>query len=80
MSSTHVMHVHFGFKNQKLVTVIYTLERDRESGIDCDYYVDDPEEAEKQIAEWKARVETKNAFKRLPLVRKESSKHFQEGS
>jgi len=47
------IHVYFGFKNGKLETVILSRNSDRESAIDCDYYVDEPQDAETQIEEWK---------------------------
>jgi len=48
-----VIHVYFGFKNGKLETVILSRNSDRESAIDCDYYIDEPQDVEKQIEEWK---------------------------
>ena len=47
------MNVFFGFKDQKLVTVIYSLEKVDEDAIDCDYYISEPQDAEKQISDWK---------------------------
>ena len=52
------MHTFFGFKNRRLVTVIYSLFDETEDAIDCDYYTADPKDAEKQIAEWKKKHET----------------------
>lgn len=47
------MHVSFGFKDGKLVTVILSKNKDRESAIDCDYYIENPQDAEKQIEKWR---------------------------
>lgn len=35
--SNDKINFHLGFKNGKLVTVIYTLENNVEDAIDCDY-------------------------------------------
>ena len=51
------MHVFFGFKNRRLVTVVHSLYAETEDAIDCDYYITDPQDAEKQIAEWKKEHE-----------------------
>ena len=47
------MHVYLGFKDQKLVTVVYSVLDEIESAIDMDSYVADPQEAEMQFARWK---------------------------
>ena len=47
------MHVFLGFKDRKLVTVIYSLKDEAENAIDMDSYIADPQEAEKQVSQWK---------------------------
>ena len=47
------MHVFLGFRNGKLATVIYSALEDVENAIDMDSYVTDPQEAEKQVSQWK---------------------------
>ena len=47
------MHVFLGFRNGKLVTVIHSIVEEAENAIDMDYYVTDPQEAEKQVSQWK---------------------------
>ena len=44
--------VYLGFKNAKLQTIIISRLEERESAIDCDYYIDEPEDARKQIEKW----------------------------
>jgi len=53
------VHVYFGFKNGRLETVILSRNSDRETAIDCDYYIDEPQDAEKQIEEWKKQSSTR---------------------
>jgi len=57
-SKGDILHIFLGFKNQKLVTVTYSVLDEVEDAIDCDYYITDPQDAEKQIAEWKKKHET----------------------
>ncbi len=45
-----------GFRNGKLVSVVSTTLDNYNDAVDCDRYVKNPENAEKQIKEWK-RVE-----------------------
>ena len=45
-------HVYLGFKNGKLDTIIISRISDRESSIDCDYYIDEPQDARQQIEKW----------------------------
>lgn len=47
------MNTYFGFKNRKLVTVVQTTEDCFDCAIDMDYVISNPQDAEKQIAEWK---------------------------
>jgi len=47
------IHTHFGFKNGKLVSILQTVNGDVKKGIDCNYYITEPQEAEKQIDKWK---------------------------
>lgn len=53
------MHVFLGFRNGELVTVIYSVVDEVENAIDMDYYIADPQDAEKQIAEWKQQCTLK---------------------
>jgi len=48
-------HTYFGFRHGKLETIILSVRENVSAAIDCNYYVDDPQEAEKQIEEWKAQ-------------------------
>jgi hypothetical protein len=50
------IHVFFGFKNGKLHTIMLSKSEEQETAIDCDYYIPDPQDAEKQIEEWKKNV------------------------
>jgi len=43
----------FCFKNRKLVAVVTTTMDEFEDAVGCDYFVKNPEGAEKQIEEWK---------------------------
>ena len=45
-----------GFRNGKLVSVVTTTMDNYNDAVDCDHYIKNPENAEKQIKEWK-RVE-----------------------
>ena len=44
---------YFGFRHGKLVTIIQSTMDNVEDALDCNYYIDDPQEPEKQIEEWK---------------------------
>ena len=46
-------NTYFGFRHGKLTTVIFSTMDNVEDAVDCNYYVDNPEGAEKQIEEWK---------------------------
>jgi len=46
-------YTYFGFRHGKLTTVIVSTMDAVEDAIDCNYYIDNPEDAEKQIEEWK---------------------------
>ena len=50
------MHIFFGFRNGKLITIIQSAEDEVENAIDVDYYVAEPQDAEKQISEWKQQI------------------------
>lgn len=56
MTSKKKLHIYFGFKNQKLVTIIYSLSAEAKEAVACDYYITNNIDAEKQIAEWKKRL------------------------
>lgn len=44
------------FRNGKLISVVQSTENDYESAINgADYVVEDPQEAEKQIAAWREK-------------------------
>ncbi len=45
-----------GFRNGKLVSIVTTTMDNYNDAVDCDRYVKNPENVEKQIKEWK-RVE-----------------------
>ena len=50
------IHTFFGFKNQKLVTVIQSTIKDPKLCIDCDYVLQDIQDAEQQILAWKKQI------------------------
>ncbi len=52
MLSDKKPHVYLGFKNAKLETIVISRNANRESAIDCDYYIDEPQDAKKQIERW----------------------------
>lgn len=45
-------HYLLGFKNRELVTVVISDYEEWENAIDVDYAINDPQEPEKQLAEW----------------------------
>lgn len=45
--------IFLGFRNGKLITVVESTVDNFESAVDVDYTIDNPQDAEKQIAEWK---------------------------
>ena len=47
------IHTFFGFKNGKLVSVLQTVNSDVKKAFDCNYYITEPKEVEKQIDKWK---------------------------
>ena len=47
------IYTYFGYRHGKLTTVMHSTMDNAEDAIACNRYVDDPQEAEKQIAEWK---------------------------
>jgi len=44
---------YFGFKNGKLVSVLQSVDGDVKKAVDCNYYIKEPQEADKQIEKWK---------------------------
>jgi hypothetical protein len=44
---------YFGFKNGKLVSVLQSVNGDVNKAVDCNYYITEPQEVEKQIEKWK---------------------------
>ena len=44
---------HFGFKNGKLVSVLHSVNGNVKKAVDCNYYITEPQEVEKQIEKWK---------------------------
>jgi len=50
-------YVYLGFKEGKLITILISTNSDRETAIDCDYYVDEPQDAKKQIETWLSKLE-----------------------
>lgn len=47
------MNTYFGFKNGKIITVVQSTAENYNDAVDVDYYVSNPQDAEKQIKEWK---------------------------
>ena len=47
------IRTHFGFKNGKLVSVLQSVDGDVKKAVDCNYYITEPQEIEKQIEKWK---------------------------
>ena len=47
------IYTYLGFRHGELTTVILSTMDNVEDAIACNYFVDDPQDAEKQIAEWK---------------------------
>ena len=47
------IHTYFGFKNGKLVSILQTMNGDVKKALDCNYYITEPQEVEKQINKWK---------------------------
>jgi len=43
---------YFGFKNGKMVSVLHSVNGDLKKAIDCNYYITEPQEVEKQIDKW----------------------------
>ena len=44
---------YFGFKNGKLVSVLQSVNGDVNKAVDCNYYITEPQDVEKQIEKWK---------------------------
>lgn len=49
-------HYSLGFRHGELVTVVISEISEVENAIDVDYYVEDPQEPEKQLEEWLKKV------------------------
>lgn len=49
-----MIHTFLVFRNGKLITVVQSTVDIYESAIDGDYVIDNPNEADKQIAQWKS--------------------------
>jgi len=49
-------HVYLGFKDSKLITIIISRNSNRETAIDCDYYIDQPKDVKKQIEAWLSQL------------------------
>ena len=47
------IRTYFGFRNGKLVSVMYSVNSDVKKALDCNYYIKEPQEVEKQIEKWK---------------------------
>ena len=47
------IHSYFGFRHGKLTTVILSIIDNVEDAIDCNNYVTNPQDIEKQIDQWK---------------------------
>ena len=47
------IHTYFGFKNGKLVSILQTVNENVKKAVDCNYYIIEPQEVEKQIGKWK---------------------------
>jgi len=47
------LYTYFGFRGGKLVTVIQSTMDNLRDAMDCPHFVDNPQDAEKQIMEWK---------------------------
>lgn len=47
-------HTFFVFRNGKVISIVQSTVDNFESAIDGDYTVKDPQDAEKQIAQWKS--------------------------
>ncbi len=44
---------YFGFNNGKLVSVLQSVDGDVKKALDCNYYITEPQEVNKQIEKWK---------------------------
>jgi hypothetical protein len=47
------IYTYLGFKNGKLVSVLQSVNGNVKEAVDCNYYVKDPQEVDKQIDQWK---------------------------
>jgi len=47
------LYTYFGYRHGKLTTVVTSIMDDGEDAINCNYYIAEPRDAEKQIEEWK---------------------------
>ena len=51
---------YFGFKNEKLVSVLQTVKGDVKEAVNCTYFISNPQEVKKQIQNWKKTEKEKN--------------------
>ena len=42
----------FGFRDGKLATIVVSMTDNYKEAIDCEYIIDTPQNAKKQIAQW----------------------------
>ena len=47
------IRTYFGFKNGKFVSVLHSVNGNVKKAVDCNYYIIEPQEVEKQIEKWK---------------------------
>jgi predicted transcriptional regulator len=47
------IRTYFGFKNGKLVSVLQSVKGEMKKALDCNYYITEPQNVEKQIEKWK---------------------------
>jgi hypothetical protein len=50
------LFVYFGFKSGKLVSIVQSTEDSVKKAVDCNYFIVDPVEAEKQIVAWERQA------------------------
>ncbi|MEJ2271163.1 MAG: hypothetical protein P8X91_01470 [Candidatus Bathyarchaeota archaeon] len=47
------IRTYLGFKNGKLVSILQSVNAEVIKALDCNYYITEPQEVEKQIEKWK---------------------------
>jgi len=50
-------HIYFGFRHGELTTVILSTIDNVDDAIDCNYYIDKPRDAKKQVEKWLKEAE-----------------------